>query len=193
MGFAFKFVLALVVAALLGLWSAFWAIDEVSQQSAARNGAWSINTEIGSKAAGPYTRAMIARRGLLALDKSEAIYFTAETDDSGEPLSGGCTYVIVGSDIPAAWWTITAYGADYFLMDNAANKFSVFGPSIISEDKTFEVTTTPSDNKDLSATQIPVRAGEPFSLTLRLYLPNAAVVEDPSSFSAPSITKGSCS
>ena len=49
-------------------------------------GPWKTNLLIGDSAASPTVRAAIARRGLLALNRSETVYFNATSDDSGQRL-----------------------------------------------------------------------------------------------------------
>ena len=192
MGFIIRIILAVIVAGSLGLWTALWSVDQFGASGAARNGAWGINTDIGSSAADPYTRAFVARFGLLALNKTEAIYFAAETDDAGAPLDGNCAYRISGSRIPALWWSITAYGPDAYLIPNSVAKYSVFGPSVVSETGDYEIFARPKSDGTPLAAELPITPGSEFSLTLRLYLPDQAVVEDPNAFIAPSIVKEQC-
>ena len=55
---------------------------------------WTGNHLTGAKAADPYTRAIVAKTGLLALTQTETIYFSRYTDDQGRPLSEACVYKI---------------------------------------------------------------------------------------------------
>jgi hypothetical protein len=113
----------LLLAAVLGIGSA-WALLRMPVGSTIRSGAWSTNLDVGSDAADIYTRARVAVSGLFALNQSETIYFTAVEDDQGRPLSASCTYVIDGTALPARWWSITAYGADHYLIPNVAGRYS---------------------------------------------------------------------
>lgn len=186
MGFIIKIVGASVIALGLGIASALWAIDEFALTDSVRNGAWRA---LGAAdAAHPYARAYRARHGLYALDTGETLAFTAATDDSGAPLDGSCTYRITGADLPADWWSVTVYGADLFLIDNAAKKFSVRGTKAAEAGGAFQFSAGP----DAKRAALPVAPGAPFTLTLRLFGPEASAAKNPASFLAPSIVKEAC-
>jgi hypothetical protein len=117
-----KIIASVLIALALGLGSAIWAINSPPGENYnVVNGAWRTNLAIGSSRAGMYIRALVARTGLFALNKSETIYFIADTDDDGEPLHSSCDYRIEGKDIETRWWSITAYGEDHFLLRMKTN------------------------------------------------------------------------
>jgi hypothetical protein len=80
----FKILLCVVIALILGIGSAFWMIRTTSQTAWLQNGAWRVNLAIGSEELGMYSRAAVAFGGLFAMQKSEAIYFSASTDEEGQ-------------------------------------------------------------------------------------------------------------
>jgi len=89
-------------------------------------GPWTTSLVIGAEAGDPWTRARIARTGLLALPRSEAVYFSANTDSSGEALRSTRRYRITGNMPPGVGlWSITAYGADDYLMNTPVALTSV--------------------------------------------------------------------
>jgi hypothetical protein len=90
-----------------------------------RAGQWSTDLTVGATAASPWVRARIARVGLLALPRSETVYFDRRTDEAGDPLDGRCTYRLNGQPIPARWWSVTLYGADQMLARNEDSAASV--------------------------------------------------------------------
>src|SRR3954463_8616944 len=59
-------------------------------------GPWTTGTDYGTASASPYTRAVVALRGLLALPAREARYYNASVDDSGRPPDGRCPYAVSG-------------------------------------------------------------------------------------------------
>jgi hypothetical protein len=81
-------------------------------------GGWVGSKLAGSAAADPFTRALIAKGGLLALNRSETIYFTLTKDEHGRPLTQNCAYQLKGGAFPARWWSVTIYAADDFLPQN---------------------------------------------------------------------------
>ena len=153
------------------------------------DGPWKTSLYAGSSEGGPYLRASVALHGLLALGRHETIYYTASTDSDGAALAGNCLYEIAGRDPPTRWWSITAYGADDYLIPNPAGRYSVSQNSIRRRaDGSFVVLAR--KNAD-AANQIALGAGA-FTLTLRLYNPSAAVAADPAHVALPDIEKVSC-
>lgn len=185
----------LIVALGLGLGSAWWMIN-AGFGSGLQNGAWATNTNIGSPQANPYTRAAVARAGLLALNKSETVYFTAATDDAGEPLTTKCTYRLEGAPLATRWWSITAYGADHYLIPNPQKHYSQAMNTVSrAADNSFTLTVGPDATGENSIPTGYAGSGEgaPFSLTLRLYNPAEETYTNLGGIRLPAITRETCS
>lgn len=179
------------MAAAIGLGSAWWFISAGLDGGGVRNGAWITNPLIGGSDADPYTRAAVARAGLLALNKTETVYFNASEDDAGEPLSTSCTYQVTGRPLASRWWSITAYGADHFLIPNEAKQYSQSMNSVTTRaDGGFQIQVGP-DARGRDAIQTG-NDGAAFSLTLRLYNPAAEVYDNLASVVLPRIVKEGC-
>lgn len=151
---------------------------------------WVGDLSQGSPEASPYVRARIARHGLLAMAKSEAIYFTRDKDDDGEPFREGCSYRLSGGPLPAGWWSITLYNAENFLPVNSDEALS-FDASRAGEGRWTAVIsdTAPSDGSGWISSR---NAGR-FDLTLRLYMPEAAALSAPQeTITAPSLERLEC-
>ncbi|MEQ9518784.1 MAG: DUF1214 domain-containing protein [Parvibaculum sp.] len=195
MNLLLKLLGCLVVAVALGLGSAWWLIN-AGLGSAVQNGAWATDPAIGATNADPYTRAAVARAGLLALNITETAYFTAVIDDSGEPLSTACTYKLTGATALATrWWSITAYGADHYLIPNEAKQYSQAMNSVSPRTSGgFEISVGPdAEGADAIATGYSgTGVGDPFSLTLRLYNPSSAIYDHLASVALPRIVKEGC-
>lgn len=142
---------------------------------------WKSDFAIGSDAADPYTRARVARHGLLALARTEAVYFTRDTDDQGQRLRESCRYRLSGGAMPAQWWSVTLYDADSRLPMNDDAALSVDASragngswsAIVAPD-------APPEGQWLSS-----RAGGEFDLTLRLYVPDGRLIDDPAGALTP--------
>jgi hypothetical protein len=94
-----------------------------------------------------------------------------------------------GLDPPARWWSITAYGADDFLIPNTADRYSASMNSVTRrKDGTFAVTLS---QQQPEGDWIPVAAGH-FDLTIRLYNPQAEVAADLARVVLPTIKKIAC-
>jgi len=143
---------------------------------------WTSDWTIGSEAANPWTRARVARHGLLALTKEEAVYFTRTTDDAGERLSEACAYRVSGGAMPAQWWSITLYNSESFLPDNTDNALSYdLTDTAGTADWSFTISQAPG----AEGGWVSSRAAGAFDLTLRLYKPSPELLADPETVLVP--------
>lgn len=188
MKFLMKIVLSLLVALMAGFISAYLMIEKNSAASAVRNGSWAINTNIGAQDTDPYVKAHVALHALLALNKSEAIYFVANEDQEGKPLQGGCTYKVTGQSIDARWWTITAYGSDDFLIPGGEGHFAVSVNELGNTKFSFPI----APSLKAGTTGLVTAEAAQFSLLLRTYNPSPSLLNDPASAALPVIQKESC-
>jgi len=116
---------AVIAGVVLGLGSA-WAVLKFGGSSFTEHyGHWVFSRAAGSTGADPYTRAIIAREGLLALSAREAVYFSLYTDEHGRPLSESCVYELNGRPLDARWWSVTLYADDNYLARNTDSAHSI--------------------------------------------------------------------
>jgi hypothetical protein len=151
-------------------------------------GPWRSNEHIGAPEAGPLVRAAVARRGLLALNRSETVYFTAWEDDTGAALREDCRYAVSGRGLPARWWSLTLYGEDDFLPLNDDNAHALTRTDLGEGEWSLVAGPSPAPG----AAWLSSRNAGQFSITLRLYHPDAAVREAPQSLRLPSIRQLDC-
>ncbi|MEE4152878.1 MAG: DUF1214 domain-containing protein [Erythrobacter sp.] len=147
-------------------------------------GGWRSDFAIGSLAADPYTRARVARHGLLALAKSEAVYFTKATDDAGRPLTEECTYRLSGRAMPAQWWSITLYTAESLLPLNTDAALSIDQSSVGKAAAGWQAIVAP-ERPEAAEHWISSRNAGSFDLMLRLYVPDATLLADPQTVLEP--------
>ena len=186
---ACKIFAMLIVGAALGLAATWVTTIRGSMGGGVIDGPWATSLDTGSSEGGPYLRARIAVHGLLALSREETMYYTALTDSDGAVLDGNCTYRLEGRDPPSRWWSITAYGADDFLIPNTFERYSVSMNSVArNADRSFAVALSKAQGE---GNWIPVIPGR-FNLTIRLYNPQADVVADPAHVPLPAVKKVSC-
>jgi hypothetical protein len=181
-----------VVATALAAGSVWWKVERAPLDGVVHIGPWQTNPAAGSVDAGLYVRARIARDGLFALNRAEAIYFMAARDDDNRPLRARCVYLIEGRTVAARWWSITAYADDHFLIPNAANRFSFnMGNLKLGPDGAFRVIAAPTAQ---AGDWLPTGEGSGgFNLLFRLYNPAPAIAADPSIAALPSIKRmGAC-
>lgn len=169
-------------------------LTTLMERNSVHNGPWRTSATTGSAEGNPWERAAVAVGGLYALRREEAIYFTAFTDSTGEPLRGECRYRLEGPTPPARWWSLTAYGADHFLVPNTAGRYAVNGHSLPSAARE-RIELELSADADAAATRpdlLPVPPRGAFSVTLRLYNPPSELAEQLASVPLPRIQRGDC-
>ena len=153
-------------------------------------GGWRSDFAIGSEAADPYTRARVARHGLLALARTEAVYFTHTTDDDGAPLSEDCRYRLSGGAMPAGWWSVTLYDARSMLPANTDGALSIHAEQ--AGTGAWEAIIAPLRPKG-AGHWISSRGAGRFDLTLRLYMPDPALISAPGeTLEPPRVTRLEC-
>ncbi|MBR0556530.1 DUF1214 domain-containing protein [Ciceribacter sp. L1K23] len=102
--------LALAIAFGGGIGVTLSALNASAGMGAVRVGVWSAFPEAQLASADPYAKSHRARAGRLLYGSAEGLTFTARTDDSGQRLTGTCSYRIRGASPPARLWTL--YAAD---------------------------------------------------------------------------------
>jgi hypothetical protein len=188
----FLSLVAVVVGALLGGGSAFWMVAGAqSLGGSVTSGGWGTSRQIGSPSADPWTRALVARAGLLALAKSETIYYSRAKDDAGQNLSERCTYQIKGGPMPARWWSITLYAGDNHLAFNQDQAASIDATRHV-RDTTDAYQALISTARGDSGNWLSSNGAGEFVLTIRLYNPDASVQADPEIAPLPSVTRIAC-
>lgn len=181
------YVALVILGLLIGAYTAWTGSAKIPSGETGQRvfvGEWTADYSIGTSATDPKTRAMIARRGLMALPRSEAVYFTRTTDSDGQALREGCSYEMTGStQMGALWWSVTLYDQDDFLPRDAGN----YSINVDKFEAAEEFTASINKNGDLST-----RNAGAFDLTLRLYKPSDWVISDPKRLNLPKVKKLSC-
>jgi hypothetical protein len=122
--------------------------------------------------------------GLGANLPADATYPNARVDGEGQPLHGSQRYRIhfAPGQLPPvrAFWSLTAYGADDFLIANPLNRHALGDrdPLVFNADGSLDLwvqAEPPAAGR--RANWLPVKAGEPFLLNARLYWPEAAALD----------------
>lgn len=180
--------LALAIAMGLGVGSAFLAVEYGSNLTAVRFGPWSAPAAEGA-GADPYRAAIASRTDELRLGAAEGMAFSAATDSDGEPLSGACSYRLVGGGIPARLWTITARSADGGVFGNPSGRITFNSEDLLRDGAgNFVIAIAASAQP---GNWLPVEAAEPFGLTLVLY--DTPIATAPSrSAELPRIVRDDC-
>jgi hypothetical protein len=185
----FKWTAVTVIGVVAGVGFAIWQIRSSGLGQDIRIGPWTTGRDIGTVDTDTKTRAIVALRGLLALPKQEARYFTAATDSAGTPLSGKCRYTLSGGALPARWWSVTLYDRAGWLIPNRWNRHSVGSPAVPGAATAWQVLIAPQQRP---GAWIPTGTDGAFELTLRTYRPRGLLATDPARVALPTIARGEC-
>jgi len=137
-----------------------------------------IQEGIGTYGIDYLRRAYIDFVGLGANIPEDAIYPNCTLDINGNPLEGSTRYQIhfEADELPPvnAFWSLTAYNADEFLVENDLNRFALGDRDslLYNADGSLDlyIQSTPP-KKAVLQNWLPIPKEGPFSLTLRLYWP----------------------
>lgn len=108
MGKFLTILITLSVAIITGFGLSFYALSDGNLMGAYRIGQWRAWPQIGTPSPGPYTRAYLARNGIMQLGSAEGLNFIATLDDTGTRLDAACTYSLSGLVPSAVFWTLRA-------------------------------------------------------------------------------------
>ena len=129
-------------------------------------------------------RAVVAMIGLGANLPVDAIYPSAGVDGAGRGLDGSRRYRLhfKAAELPPvhAFWSVTAYGADNFLIDNPLKRHALGDrdPLRFNPDGSLDLWVQAEPPKDdMKNNWLPVRPGAPFLLNARLYWPKPAALD----------------
>ncbi len=163
----------------LGRWIANQRVMK-ALNTKAQDGSWSVPPlNLGQYGTDYNTRAAVAMVGLGANLPEDAIYPNTALDHEGKPLNGHHRYRVhfAANALPPvkAFWSMTAYGADEFLIDNPLQRFALGDrdPLVFNADGSLDIwiQATPPDQKEANANWLPVQRGKAFLLNARLYWP----------------------
>ncbi|MFT3779125.1 MAG: DUF1254 domain-containing protein [Ottowia sp.] len=143
-----------------------------------RNGWGLFEGKMGIFGSDYLLRAFVAYRGLAGLPPEEALYPSTLVDADGRPLDGARHRYVLhfekGQTPPAnAFWSLTMYGEDQFLVDNPIDRYAIGDRDKLSfnADGSLDLYIQhESPGQDKEANWLPAPAGL-FSMNLRLYLP----------------------
>lgn len=149
-----------------------------------RENNWNVTREgIGSYGTNYKLRALLALIGLGANLNADASYPNCQLDAAGNRLDGSKQYVLhfdKGQTPPAnAFWSLTIYGADDFLVDNPINRYTLGDRNNLqyNADGSLDIYIQHEEpGTDKKANWLPAPTGA-FSLTMRIYWPQASFLD----------------
>ncbi|HEY6318190.1 MAG TPA: DUF1254 domain-containing protein [Acidimicrobiia bacterium] len=158
-------------------------VDRTAAAARLTRDGWSNLPSQGTYGTDYVARAATTAVGLGANVPAESVYFHAGTDASGAALSGASGYHLhfAASALPPidrrAFWSLTAYGPDHFLVANAINRYSIGDRTTglrYGVGGSLDLYVGPTAPAGHEANWLPAPPG-PFSLIFRAYLPGARI------------------
>lgn len=144
---------------------------------------WMAITEnIGAWGTGYLRRACVDLIGLGANLAEDAVYPVSYVDADGEPYHGGHRYLLQFSAdaLPPAkaFWSLTMYDEEGFQVPNSISRFAIGDRDALefNPDGSLDLHISASEPEQGTANWLPAPSG-PFNLCLRLYYPDAAVLD----------------
>jgi hypothetical protein len=188
--FLIDLAVGFVVAIVVGVGSAWLAVERGTIFGAVTVGGWTAWPQEGSEEADPYTMAMLARTGEVPLGAGEGLSFIAARDMDGNPLSGRCAYDVVGNTPAARLWTLTAYDNDGALMSNVANRTAFHSREVVREaNGDFRIRLSADVEP---GNWLPVARVDSFKLELRMYDTPLTTGGQLADLTMPAIRKVAC-
>ncbi len=187
----FGILLALAIAAAIGLGGTWIALTRGTAYGGVTIGAWTAWPKNGTLGIDPYSRAMVARTGELPVGSGDGVAFYARADDAGQPLDGRCDVLLSGITPQARFWTVTLYDPEGRLVANSAQRQGFTSQEIIRKaDGSFDIMVGP---RVRPGNWLPTGGVEKYLLVLRLYdTPVGVATRTGRDAPMPSISKRTC-
>jgi hypothetical protein len=163
----FGTILALCIAAIVGIGSTWMTTTRGTELGTLTIGAWTARPRTGTADVDPYSRATITRNGELPIGTGDGIAFTASADDRKRPLDGRCDVVVSGVTPAARFWTLTLYDGKGHLVANSLQRYGFTSQEVLrSADGSFEIHIA---SRSRAGNWLPTGGIERYALMLRLY------------------------
>jgi hypothetical protein len=168
----------------LGRWLADWKVAQELKKPRDLIRGWATPPALLGNYGSDYKlRAVVAMIGLGANLPADATYPSARVDATGQALDGRHRYRLhfKASELPPvnAFWSVTAYGADDFLIDNPLHRHALGDrdPLTHNPDGSLDlwVQAQPPPSS-LNSNWLPVQADGAFLLNARLYWPQPSAL-----------------
>ncbi|MBY0383135.1 MAG: DUF1214 domain-containing protein [Xanthobacteraceae bacterium] len=188
----FSLILAMAIAAVVGLGLTFTTATKGVDFGTLKIGAWTARPRIGTSNVDPYARATIARNGELPVGAGDGITFLATKDDTGRALDGRCDVVVSGVTPAARFWTLTLYDPKGHLVANTVRRYGFTSQEVVrGSDGSFKVQIA---SHARSGNWLPAAGVGQYTLALRLYdTPVGVATRSRKDAPLPAITRATCS
>jgi hypothetical protein len=185
-------VQGVIIGAALAFLTTTVVLNAVAKAEKRTVNGWSSIRKAGRPGNGLIVRAALQKALPVVNVLEEAAYWTATVDVAGRKLSGEHAYRLhfPPGQLPPndAFWSLTATDTVGYMVGNAAGRSSVDDHSglVTNADGSVDILLQPQAPTGPAQNWVPTPAGR-FKLTLRAYLPGAAIVDG--SYALPPIVE----
>jgi len=163
--------LVVVLAAILGISSAYLIIEREEPLNAVTIGPWHAYPKAGTADADPYSVAIYTRGAVIPLASGEGLALVAREDSAGHLLDPTCIYRVAGQTPSARLWTLTAVDGRGRLVDTLPGRVNLASDTLLrAPDGSFEIMAA---RRPHSGNWLPLaanaKAGDGLRFVLRLY------------------------
>ncbi|MHA7772164.1 DUF1214 domain-containing protein [Roseibium sp. M-1] len=163
--------LVVVLAAILGISSAYLIIEREQPLDAVTIGPWQAYPKAGTAEADPYSVAIYTRGAVIPLASGEGLALVAREDSAGHMLDPTCIYRIAGQTPSSRLWTLTAVDGHGRLTRTEPGRVNLASDSLLRRpDGTFEISAA---RRPHSGNWLPLaadaKAGDGLRFVLRIY------------------------
>ena len=162
---AIAFILVSLAAAIIGVGSAWFALQGDLKFQKVKIGQWDIWPKAADPLADPYTQAYLARLGKIWMSTTEGLAFFSSTDNNGETYASNCEYRLTGIIPRGRLWTLS-YIETGKLNSGISPAYITSDDVIWSEDEQLEIYISKTAQP---GNWLPLTSKGGFTLTLRIY------------------------
>ena len=162
---AIAFILVSLAASLIGIGSAWFALQGDLKFQKVEIGQWDIWPRAADPTADPYTKAYLARLGRTWMSTTEGLAFFSNKDSKGENYASNCEYRLTGIIPRGRLWTLSYL--------ETGKQTSGAGPAYITSD---DVIWSENDQLEIYIAKtaqpgnwLPLTSKSGFTLILRIY------------------------
>lgn len=164
----------------LGMWLAERKLKQALNAPDGLDAGWrKPPNKVGRYAQDYGLRAAVAMVGLGANLPEDAVYLNAQQDENGQVLQGGGHYRLhfPAEKLPPvkAFWSLTVYDGDGFLIPNPLGRYALGDRDALqfNPDGSLDISLQAEAPANEAANWLPTPASDNFSITARLYWPEA--------------------
>lgn len=174
-----------------GAASVAFMLDRHEEIGAVAVNGWTTFPDIGTPEAAPYSKARMARDGLLSLGRAEGLTFVARRDSENRQLLRECSYTITGSTPPSRFWTLFAADKSLLALNSGKNRHpATHSRNILRQpDNSFVITFAPHP---APGNWVLLNGKGEMAFLLKLYDTPPETGSDLTGIELPRIVRGSC-